>query len=119
MCIRDRHQALTKAALDDWVGSLPDGLDTQVGEHGLAVSGGQAQRIALARAMLSGRDLLLLDEPTSQVDQESERVILDAIDEIAGRHTIVMVSHRLTATERADQILELNRCPPPSSCGAG
>ena len=103
------HQALTKGALDDWVGSLPDGLDTQVGEHGLAVSGGQAQRIALARAMLSGRDLLLLDEPTSQVDQESERVILDAIDEIAGRHTIVMVSHRLTATERADQILELNR----------
>ena len=103
------HQALTKVALDDWVGSLPDGLDTQVGEHGLAVSGGQAQRIALARAMLSGRDLLLLDEPTSQVDQESERVILDAIDEIAGRHTIVMVSHRLTATERADQILELNR----------
>ncbi|WIY81584.1 ATP-binding cassette domain-containing protein [Propionimicrobium sp. PCR01-08-3] len=112
-------QALDDVALADWASRLPDGLGTQLGEQGLAVSGGQAQRIALARAIVSGRDLLLLDEPTSQVDQESERIILGAIDALARDHTIVMVSHRLSAISHADQVVEVAvRADEPLSAAA-
>lgn len=100
-------QALDRVALGDWTRRLPDGLDTQLGERGMAVSGGQAQRISLARAMLSGRGLLLLDEPTSQVDLESEQIIWAAVDELAADHTIVMATHRASAAHHADQVLAM------------
>lgn len=96
-------RALERLGLDGWARRLPEGLNTPLGERGLAVSGGQAQRISLARAMLSGRELLLLDEPTSQVDLESERIIWDTLDELAADHTIVMASHRGSAAAHADR----------------
>lgn len=98
-------RVLERVGLADWARRLPEGLETELGERGLAVSGGQAQRISLARAILSGRDLLLLDEPTSQVDLESERIIWATVDELAADHTIVMASHRLSAAQHADQVL--------------
>lgn len=101
-------RSLDRVALGEWARRLPDGLDTPLGERGLAVSGGQAQRISLARAMLSGRGLLLLDEPTSQVDLTSERIIWKTIDELAATHTIVMASHRSTAARHTDQVLVMN-----------
>lgn len=86
--------ALERVALLDWARALPEGLDTHLGERGAGVSGGQAQRISIARALLSGRELILMDEPTSQVDLESEAVIERTIDEIAGQTTVLLATHR-------------------------
>lgn len=86
--------ALRRAGVADDVEAMPKGLDSDVGEQGRLMSGGQAQRISLARAFLSGRNILLLDEPTSHVDVDSERRIIDAISQIGDNTTIVMVTHR-------------------------
>ena len=73
---------------------LPEGLDTRVGDKGLALSGGEAQRVALARAFIKDAPILLLDEPTAHVDLESERQILNAIDTVARGRTTITISHR-------------------------
>ena len=86
--------ALEQVDLARWARTLPQGLDTPVGERGLGVSGGQGQRIALARAFLAGRPLVILDEPTSQVDLESEAVIEQAIERLGERATVVLATHR-------------------------
>ncbi|MFD0867252.1 ABC transporter ATP-binding protein/permease, partial [Tessaracoccus lubricantis] len=97
----DLWRALDLVDLAGFVRRTPLGLDTQVGEKGHALSGGQAQRLALARAFLSGRKLLLLDEPTSQVDLHSEQAIVRALAELADDHTIVLVTHRPSTAEHA------------------
>lgn len=86
--------ALERVDLARWARALPAGLDTQVGERGQSVSGGQAQRISIARALLSGRDIMILDEPTSQVDLESEAIIEQVIKELAAEKTVVLATHR-------------------------
>ncbi len=88
---------------------LPAGLDTPVGERGLRLSGGQAQRVALARALLRDAPLLLLDEVTASLDGSSEQAILETLDDLSGRRTLLMLSHRLTGLDRADRILVLSR----------
>lgn len=99
---------LQQARLDQEISSFPQGLDTPVGEDGYALSGGQAQRLSLARALLSGRNLLLLDEPTSQIDLESEAAITQALAEVAKEKTIVLLTHRASALANADRVLYLN-----------
>lgn len=100
-------QALQLVDLAGFVTRMPDGLDSAVGERGQALSGGQVQRLSLARAFLSGRELLLLDEPTSQVDLFSEQVIMAALDQLAADHTIVLVTHRPSAVAGASAIWEV------------
>lgn len=100
-------QALAAAHLDEEVRRMPLGLDTPVGEGGTGLSGGQAQRLSLARAVLSGRDLLLLDEPTSQVDLASEAAIQEAIEQVARTRTVVTVSHRAGALVGADRVVRV------------
>lgn len=95
-------EALDLVDLTDFVRRGPQGLDTMIGERGLAVSGGQAQRLSLARAFLSRRPILLLDEPTSQVDLASEEVILDALERLSADHTVVLVTHRESSSAGAD-----------------
>lgn len=102
-------QALAAAHLDQEVRRMPLGLDTQVGEAGMGLSGGQAQRLSLARAVLSGRDLLLLDEPTSQVDLASEAAIQEAIEQMARTRTVVTVSHRAGALVGADAVVRVDK----------
>ncbi|AMD87197.1 hypothetical protein AXF14_05855 [Actinomyces radicidentis] len=97
--------ALAAAGLDDEVRATPDGLATAVGERGTALSGGQAQRVALARAFLADRPLLLLDEPTSQVDLASEAVIVEALGRLGEGRTVVTVTHRRAAADDADRVL--------------
>ncbi|WP_323745197.1 ABC transporter ATP-binding protein [Actinomyces haliotis] len=97
--------ALAAAGLDAEVRTMPDGLATAVGERGTALSGGQAQRVALARAFLADRPLLLLDEPTSQVDLASEAVIVEALGRLGQGRTVVTVTHRRAAAEDADRVL--------------
>lgn len=96
--------ACKSAALDEWIATLPDGLETVVGERGVTVSGGQRQRIALARALMSEADLVILDDATSAVDTLVEERILDRLRSGAGA-TMVIVAHRLSTIERADRVL--------------
>lgn len=95
--------ALSLAAAD-FVATLPDGLETIVGERGIRLSGGERQRLALARALLRRPQLLVLDEATSSLDAENDRWIQQAIDKLQGQMTIVIIAHRLSTVRNADQI---------------
>ena len=99
--------ALRTVGLDDLLARLPEGLDTRVGDKGLALSGGEAQRVALARALIKDAPILLLDEPTAHVDLESERQILNAIDTVARGRTTITISHRGATIAHADRQVEL------------
>lgn len=103
--IRD---ALGRARLADLVAGLPEGLDTVVGHRGSTLSGGERQRVAIARALLRRPRLLLLDEATSQLDAANEAALLEAIHEIAGTATVIVVAHRFSTVRRADHIVVLD-----------
>lgn len=102
-----------KAALDaahcsEFIAELPEGLDTRLGDRGVRFSGGQRQRLALARVLLEKPDVLILDEPTSALDSESEQYIQQALRELHGKTTLVVIAHRLATVEEADQIAVLS-----------
>ena len=99
--------ALALVALDEFVRALPARLDTPLGEDGLDLSGGQRQRLSLARAFLLDRPILLLDEPLANVDPESERVILAALQRLRGTRTCLAITHRLTMLDHADVVYRL------------
>ena len=100
-------EALALVAMDDFVRSLPDGLDTALGEDGVNLSGGQRQRLSLARAFLLDRPILLLDEPLSNVDAESEAVIAAALGRWRRDRTCLAITHRLSLFEHADVVYRL------------
>ena len=100
-------QALRLAAADGFVAALPDGLDTVTGDRGGRLSGGERQRIALARALMRRPALLVLDEATGQLDAENERRILDALESLRGRTTVVAIAHSPALLEAADGIVRL------------
>lgn len=97
-------QALTKARIDQEIRELPAGLDTNLGENGAGLSSGQKQRLSLARAFVSTRKILLLDEVTSQVDLESEREIMTVLRELGAEYTLIMVTHRSAVTKLATRV---------------
>ena len=97
-------KAVKLAHLDALVDSLPLGLDTKVGERGVQLSGGQRQRIGIARALYNDADILVFDEATSALDGITEKVIMDAIQELSGKKTIIMIAHRLKTVEKCDVI---------------
>jgi ATP-binding cassette subfamily C protein len=101
--------ALELAAAKTFVADLPLGLDTIVGDRGIKLSGGEKQRIALARALLNHPDLLILDEATSALDVENERCIQQAIEQLHGKMTIVLIAHRLSTVRYADKIMVLEQ----------
>ena len=100
--------ALELSNLKSFVDGLKDGINTKVGEGGSLLSGGQKQRLALARAVLSDRDIYIFDEATSNVDVESEEIILDAINKLAKEKTVIVISHRLANVKNADVIYVLD-----------
>lgn len=100
-------QALKRAYIADEIRALPRGLDTEVGERGGMLSGGQVQRLALARAFLSGRPILILDEPTSQIDKNSETHICRALAEAGSAVTVLMATHRDSSTVGFDRVIEV------------
>ncbi len=99
--------ALHDAYCTDFIGALPQGLETNIGDRGVRLSGGQRQRLALARVLLQDPDILILDEPTSALDSESEQYIQKALDDMRGKRTLVVIAHRLSTVQRADEILVL------------
>jgi ATP-binding cassette subfamily C protein CydD len=101
--------AARRARADDFIEALPAGYDSPVGERGAGLSGGQIQRIALARAFLRDAPLVILDEATANLDPRSERLVQEGIDELAQGRTLLVVAHRLATVCRADQILVLDR----------
>ncbi len=99
-------EAAARAAhAHDFLSALPGGYDSYVGERGVMLSGGQKQRIAIARAILRDAPILLLDEATSALDAESERLVQDAVDELARTRTTIIVAHRLATVKKADRIV--------------
>jgi ABC-type multidrug transport system fused ATPase/permease subunit len=100
--------ALKIAHLDGFVSNLPDGIDTQVGERGARISGGQRQRLGIARAMFTRPHLLVLDEATSSLDGETEANISDAIHALRGLTTVVIIAHRLSTIRNADRVVYLS-----------
>ncbi|MBR1670928.1 MAG: ABC transporter ATP-binding protein [Butyrivibrio sp.] len=100
-------QALKEAALDEFVKELPEGLDTQIGERGIRLSGGQRQRIGIARALFEDPEVLVLDEATSALDNDTEAAIMDSINRLHGRKTLVIIAHRLQTIEKCDMIYNI------------
>ncbi|MBQ7615521.1 MAG: ABC transporter ATP-binding protein [Butyrivibrio sp.] len=100
-------QALREAALDQFVKELPEGLDTQIGERGIRLSGGQRQRIGIARALFEDPEVLVLDEATSALDNDTEAAIMDSINRLHGRKTLVIIAHRLQTIEKCDMIYNI------------
>ena len=103
----DIERVVRLAHLDGFVAQLPDGLDTQVGERGLKLSGGEKQRVSIARALLKDPPIMIFDEATSSLDTESERAILGALAEAARQRTTLVIAHRLSTVVDADQIIVL------------
>lgn len=100
-------QAVEEAQLTEFVKSLPEGLDTKVGERGVRLSGGQRQRIGIARALYGDPEFLVLDEATAALDGETERAVMEAIDSLHGRKTLMIIAHRLTTINNCDLIFSV------------
>lgn len=100
-------KALEEAQIKDFVKSLPEGLDTMVGERGVRLSGGQRQRIGIARALYDDPEILVLDEATSALDNETETAVMEAIDNLMGRKTLIIIAHRLTTLRNCQKIFKV------------
>jgi len=101
--------AVRDAGLDTFIAHLPDGLDTVVGERGTKISGGERQRVAIARALLADPAVLVLDEATSHLDSENERLVQSALDRLMVNRTTLVIAHRLSTVRGASQILVVDR----------
>ena len=104
---KDIEEACRFAAADKFIDKLPNKFDTIVGENGVRLSGGQKQRISIARAILKKSPIILLDEATSSLDTESERVVQNAINNLIKGRTTIVIAHRLSTIHNADKIFFL------------
>jgi len=101
------REALRRVDLDSWVASLPDGLDTLVGEDGNRLSGGQRQRLTIARALLADAPVLVLDEPTAHLDPDTARAVVAEAFDSAGERSVLLITHREEGLELVDEVVAL------------
>lgn len=104
----DVWRALQEASLDEYVKTLPKGLDTEIGERGIRLSGGQRQRIGIARALYQNPSILIMDEATSALDNETEKDIMRAINYLQGKKTMIIIAHRLTTLDSCNHIYRVD-----------
>lgn len=97
-------EVLKEAQLDEFIKTLPDGLDTGIGERGIRLSGGQRQRIGIARALYNNPEVLILDEATSALDNDTEAAIMESINRLHGKKTLIIIAHRLQTIEKCDMV---------------
>ncbi len=102
------REAVKLAHLDEFLGTLPEGIDTVVGERGSSLSGGQRQRVAIARALIKNSPIVILDEATSALDNESEAIVQKALDNLMKNKTVFVIAHRLSTIHNANRIAVLN-----------
>ena len=102
------RNAVHNACLDEFIGSLPLGLDTEIGERGTTLSGGQRQRVAIARAMIKQAPIVILDEATSALDNKSEEIVQQAIYNLMADRTVFVIAHRLSTVKNADCIVVID-----------
>lgn len=107
--LEEVREAAKAARCDDFIMALPNGYDTMVEEGGSNLSGGEKQRISIARAMLKDAPIVILDEATSALDAENEHEILAAIDELTHNKTVIMIAHRIQSVQKADHIIAVDR----------
>lgn len=100
-------KALEDAQLGDFIRSLPEGLDTSIGERGVRLSGGQRQRIGIARALYTDPELIILDEATSALDNETEAAIMDSVNKLHGKKTLIIIAHRLSTIKECDIVYKV------------
>jgi thiol reductant ABC exporter CydC subunit len=110
--------ALGRARLGAWVASLPDGLDTLVGEEGTKLSGGQRQRLTVARALLSDAPVLVLDEPTAHLDPETAELLIRDVLQAADDRSVLLITHRPEGLDLVDEVVELAGAQPPAASSA-
>jgi len=103
------HEAARNAMAEEFILQLPQGYDTIIGERGTKLSGGQRQRLAIARALLKNAPILILDEATSHLDTESERLVQKALQNLMAHRTVIVIAHRLSTVRRADKIVVLDQ----------
>ena len=102
-------QALKLSKLEDFVSTLPDGIETSLGDNGIRISGGQKQRVAIARAIYHQREILLLDESTSALDSQTEKEVMDELIGLRGEKTIIAIAHRITTLKECNKIYKLEK----------
>ena len=102
-------EAAKKACCHEFIMELPDGYQTVIGEGGASLSGGEKQRISIARAIMKDAPIIILDEATANVDPENEKELVEAIDALTKEKTILMIAHRLKTVRNADKILVVDK----------
>jgi len=103
------QKAITLAQLEEFISSLPYGLNTEIGEKGVRISGGEKQRIGIARALYNDPEVIIMDEATSSLDNETEKAFMDAIRNLGGKKTIIIIAHRLSTVQYCDKIFFLEK----------
>ena len=103
------NKAIKLAHLDEWVSELDHGINTKIGERGVKISGGQKQRLGIARALYYDADLIVFDEGTSSLDGISEKKIMNAVHDLASQKTLIMIAHKLQTVKKCDQIYMMEK----------
>ena len=100
------NEILEISQAKEFINKLPNGYNTKIGERGIRLSGGQIQRIGIARALFKNSELLILDEPTSSLDVDTENQVIEAIEKLKTKKTIILISHRINTLKNCDRVFE-------------